>query len=1327
MSFVAAFVRWAFAVCACIVLAATAWGQDITPVSKSNRLTITWGGGTEAAWTGQMQIDRGTLAELKLLGNEPDSPGSIWIDRAQVHVQSINPRKVDGIEVVATAADDATLLVELASDPKAPPTKMQIPLASLARKPYRQRLDDRGNELQVRILDDANLEISFHHEEMVSDANAGSPSRQPLIFAPGERLEFSVSPKVPASLHGTTLDLQTTLSPARKNDALWTDNQRLAVSVEGKAQASVMVPMQVPEGVYTVHVNVSRSSGYLRDKFFPGASAAIAVRSFQVVVIAPQASPTGEAGRWEPVLEIDPTNPRWVERLPAWTQLRRLPGMSSLHRGAIGNVRVGAVDLALGRFIELPPTPTGTEPAWQAYTLPLQATGVPHLLEISYPADAEQHLTLSLMEPNATGTLEGVQRNTGVFVEGLGLKTRRKETQKILFWPRTQTPLLVVANQHPKAAGHFGQIRVLRRIGPLEDNSPANTPAARAPLASDSASPNPTALHEPLVAAYLNRPFLGESLGAAGAALPTKMPGDTRSLADYQTHYENSTRLAEFAHHGGYNGVVVNVMAEGSSIFPSSLQSFTPRYESGRLAHEVQDHDGLELLLRVFDREGLTMIPALSFNFPLARLEPLRRAGNPQATGIELIGPDGLSWLAHNRGARGLAPYYNILHPQVQQAMAEVVEEVVTRYGHHTSFGGVAIQLSSDGYAQLPTLEWALDDDTTARFSRETGTVVADDGPNRFASRFASLTREHADAWQAWRIEQLTNFYARLATTVRGNSNRKLLLTTDRLFDHQHIRQRIRPNLLAKNVVPATLREMGIDPAHLAQVPGLVLCPTHYIAPAAPLADRAVDLELNAACQHDWLEATSATDRSTTLYHRPIRPRLDSLAAQIPMRSSREFALSELPMPAGPAARQPYLHALLNGQPNILLDGGEMLPLADDDSLRSIRNLIRSLPTASSAQVEEFAKQSVVVRSYREPGQVTLLVMNASPWRCDAQLALEIPQPAGPAPSWPAAPARDSGFLQTLRLPAGKQAWNIALEPYDIRAVRIPNPGARVAAVETTLPSEAIAELQQSLEELANRDLASPHPYNPLTNPGFEAIGNAPLVGWHVVKTANAASANLDPNLPQEGNTSLYLRSDGPFAAVESEDIPIPAAGQLAVSIFARGQNLAPDADLRLVVESEQDGQLYRRSAPIQGSLLIREGEPWGRPLATWLADLPLDSNRKMRIRFELHGKGEVWLDNVKLHDLLFPLKFYQNSHAEILQLLQRSHEVQAAHDAGNTKDTLLLLESYWPRFVLAYTPPSTPPVAATPSQTPPTQPTEPTPESPSISERLKNFVPLFR
>ena len=90
--------------------------------------------------------------------------------------------------------------------------------------------------------------------------------------------------------------------------------------------------------------------------------------------------------------------------------------------------------------------------------------------------------------------------------------------------------------------------------------------------------------------------------------------------------------------------------------------------------------------------------------------------------------------------------------------MLNVVREVATRYAAHPSFGGLRLQLSADGFAQLPGDEWGFDDQTIARFESETQTRVPGSGAGRFAARAKHLLGPGRAAWLAWRAGGSSRF-----------------------------------------------------------------------------------------------------------------------------------------------------------------------------------------------------------------------------------------------------------------------------------------------------------------------------------------------------------------------------------------------------------------------------------------------------------------------------------------------------------------------------------------------------------------------------------------
>ena len=175
------------------------------------------------------------------------------------------------------------------------------------------------------------------------------------------------------------------------------------------------------------------------------------------------------------------------------------------------------------------------------------------------------------------------------------------------------------------------------------------------------------------------------------------------------------------------------MVADGSAIYPSELLEPTPRYDTGVFFASGQDpvrKDVLEMLLRLFDREDLQLIPAVELAAPLPALEALRRRGPAGAagTGMDRAGRRDLD-------ARPTPPA--AAWPPTTTCWIRACRTRCWRWcgswssatRRHPSFAGLALRLSADGYAQLPGPEWGMDDATIARFEHDTNLQRARRGP----------------------------------------------------------------------------------------------------------------------------------------------------------------------------------------------------------------------------------------------------------------------------------------------------------------------------------------------------------------------------------------------------------------------------------------------------------------------------------------------------------------------------------------------------------------------------------------------------------------------
>jgi hypothetical protein len=113
-----------------------------------------------------------------------------------------------------------------------------------------------------------------------------------------------------------------------------------------------------------------------------------------------------------------------------------------------------------------------------------------------------------------------------------------------------------------------------------------------------------------------------------------------------------------------------------------------------------------------------------------------------------------------------------------------------------------------------------------------------------------------------------------------------------------------------------------------------------------------------------------------------------------------------------------------------------------------------------------------------------------------------------------------------------------------------------------------------------------------------------------------------------------------------------------------------------------------------------------------------------LRIRLDLMGQGEVWVDDVELYDLVF-------NEAELRALCKLITLANAELQNGQVGDCMKLLEGYWPRFLTQHVPldpTGSPPgsLAKRPNDAGAPSDQQPSPAAPhtGLMDRMKNMLP---
>ncbi|MEN6450841.1 MAG: hypothetical protein ABFC96_10135, partial [Thermoguttaceae bacterium] len=160
---------------------------------------------------------------------------------------------------------------------------------------------------------------------------------------------------------------------------------------------------------------------------------------------------------------------------------------------------------------------------------------------------------------------------------------------------------------------------------------------------------------------------------------------------------------------------------------------------------------------------------------------------------------------------------------------------------------------------------------------------------------------------------------------------------------------------------------------------------------------------------------------------------------------------------------------------------------------------------------------------------------------------------------------------------------------------------------------------------------------------------------------------------------SVRLSSNGPVACLVSRPFAAPTTGRLTVSVWLRVADAARQPPLRLALEGKIQGRDYYRFGPVGlPPAPSQHADPisteWGQYVVQ-IDDLPLEGMTAMRVRFDLMGPGEVWIDDVQVYSLAFN----RTEMVELSKLIALADVKLKQREIG---DCLHLLEGYWPRFL---------------------------------------------
>jgi len=1275
---------------------ASAIAPPVPPVADGRPLTvrITWGGGQPRAWTGRIAIvDASAAAEpvpWRTLSVEPDAAAFAHEQANAIEVHQPRPITSDGIELSARDFRGRRLVATLRPvGATTAPIAIDVPLADLLGKPVSEPLDDAGNRFTAKIASGDMLRVTLG--DAVGDPAAMS---REVVRRPGDRVRMTVAPLLMAKADsGLPVVLAMRLKPTGEGAQVAAQETVLTpLEVDATAAGpqpiryqSVTFDVVLPsvEGAYEIELEAMERSSLRWTR-------PLASRTVQIVAIADTVADGPATAEWKVLYELDPGSPKLHERL------RRLPGMGlpsmplpavplpsmslpamslpSIPRPSVPLPKLPAVPVPsvpslssmvprlggllavghsrvephpLGPMLRLPPGDESGRPSWEGVVVANAEPGRPHVVEIEFPSDQDAAVGVAVVEPDAAGA-KVVCRHAGGFHVRRAPGASRLGTYRFAFWPTTRQPLLVIANAE-RGAALFGRVRVL--AGP-----------ARLPVAEASALGGGRRLQ-----AYVSDPALSEF----GGRDRTVRDG-AGAVSDWRSHFEATQHLVEHLRARSAAGAVVTVYAEGAATWPSAALRQAPRWGSGTAADTGLDpapKDLLELLCRSCGREGLRLLPAVVFDAPLPAVEAVLARGGTDATGILCVGRDGRPRRTSDHG--GL--HYNILDPRVQDAVAEVVAEVVGRTRDAAAVDGLAVVLTSTGWLHLPGVAWGLDDATFTRFLADMKLEEPPAAANRFAARAAVVEGPLRAEWLEWRSARTTAFWKRLADVVAQGSvdrpARTLAVIPTTLLSSGELAARFRPTLAAESHPGDVLREIAFEPARFATDPRVV-----YVVPQVRSSGASLAADSATAAANLALAAPVSPRRGAVLFGEPRLLDLADVVSHGPFSSAVVSGPVRIDAAATFAEQDRSLaEAHVAADLGVVFDAGLVRSLPAEPWVS--RQAVEALP-AEPFEIMGGAPAPLVVRSRQVGGRTWLHVVNGAASPLTATVAIDR-QPLGVVDA-----------VTGTRLPLAGTTVTVPVEAWGMRGLWVEG-SVRVTAAQIGYEPAVHEAIVTRVAQLKDRrkTLEMPVPIDVLDNPSFELGSDVSssgatrpsLPGWEIVEARRGLLEVVAGREPQGGRAASFTSANG-LSTLRSNPFTRPASGRLSIAAWLRIREGDSQPPLRIALEGDENGREFYRFAAIGG---LAGGRPLGTQWTQFVLqvdDLSDAGLKSLRVRFDLLGPGTVEIDEVRLFDLAFD----ESQRVQLTRMLTVLDQRLAAGDVGGC---LVDLAGHWPRYLEAFVP----------------------------------------
>ena len=587
-------------------------------------------------------------------------------------------------------------------------------------------------------------------------------------------------------------------------------------------------------------------------------------------------------------------------------------------------------------------------PDYIAYKLEVPDVTGFYLVEIDYPDNAPRAFTISLVD----SAVNPYALDSGVVTGGHYPLSHTIQTSRIYFHAREQAPRLLFLNWLTGQRIAVSEIRLYR----LNDNRLPVLPGI----------------------AHSDRKF---GMFYEEPMRFTSYFGAKPSGNQWTEIYTTAKRWANWSLFVGQNLWLQSIANYQHVMWPTDLlPGYAPTDEDafsllGTVSpYDLQQKDIIQLLLLMAEKYDISFIGELAIpatGYIKTALDE-QFGGDSYKTSDANVKP----WLiVSDQGETGgqspFKPYFNPVHPKVQDWVEDIIRELALRYKDSPSFDGLAIRLMGWSFASwqaFPSIHWGYGDFTIKKFEQETGIKIPVPvrDPDRFNKRYEWLIKNHYDDWVDWRCTTITAFYNKLHGIMKA-ARPDLKLYIDAFgpdFSQSDWARmggwRARYRKLEKLGWLKVLRESGVDPRQVENDPGIVFSNSFPYPPGIRAQFKAKGATAKELALQQWKEATdpepiilSAKKRSTgsvaavrfgNAYMEYDLPVKWIGYDQLQWRKNKTLRIVGAMNPAGRAALRRYAWALAEGNINYMIDGGLGYIQGDPNVLRHFMLEYRSLP-----------------------------------------------------------------------------------------------------------------------------------------------------------------------------------------------------------------------------------------------------------------------------------------------------------------------------------------------------------------------------------------------